>query len=209
MPVRAVRRDGRGAGGGGGGRRGGGARAARRDGEQRRRAAPDGARRGHGPRGSGPGDVGELPRRGGVREARGARHGVARHPRRHRVHGERGVVPGRFGPAAYTASKHAVLGLVRAAAGELGRHGVRVNCVSPGGVATPLSCGLTGMSPEEMEAAAEPHNVLRGKVLKAADVAEAMLFLASDQAAFVSGHNLVVDGATTAVNYAVLQSVGL
>uniref|UniRef100_A0A0D9ZFD3 Uncharacterized protein n=1 Tax=Oryza glumipatula TaxID=40148 RepID=A0A0D9ZFD3_9ORYZ len=116
---------------------------------------------------------------------------------------------GGFGPAAYTASKHAVLGLVRAAAGELGRHGVRVNCVSPGGVATPLSCGLTGMSPEEMEAAAEPHNVLRGKVLKAADVAEAMLFLASDQAAFVSGHNLVVDGATTAVNYAVLQSVGL
>ncbi|EEE60243.1 hypothetical protein OsJ_13249 [Oryza sativa Japonica Group] len=113
------------------------------------------------------------------------------------------------GRPAYTASKHAVLGLVRAAAGELGRHGVRVNCVSPGGVATPLSCGLTGMSPEEMEAAAEPHNVLRGKVLKAADVAEAMLFLASDQAAFVSGHNLVVDGATTAVNYAVLQSVGL
>uniref|UniRef100_A0A0D3FR01 SDR family oxidoreductase n=1 Tax=Oryza barthii TaxID=65489 RepID=A0A0D3FR01_9ORYZ len=78
--------------------------------------------------------------------------------------------------------------------------------VAGGGAGT---CGLTGMSPEEMEAAAEPHNVLRGKVLKAADVAEAMLFLASDQAAFVSGHNLVVDGATTAVNYAVLQSVGL
>ncbi|KAG8098867.1 hypothetical protein GUJ93_ZPchr0013g36442 [Zizania palustris] len=116
---------------------------------------------------------------------------------------------GGFGPASYTASKHALLGLVRAAAGELGRHGVRVNCVSPGGVATPLSCGLMGVSPEEMEAASEPYNVLRGKVLKAADVAEALLFLASDQAGFVSGHNLVVDGATTAVNPAVLQSVGL
>ncbi|KAL5210601.1 hypothetical protein ABZP36_006224 [Zizania latifolia] len=116
---------------------------------------------------------------------------------------------GGFGPASYTASKHALLGLVRAAAGELGRHGVRVNCVSPGGVATPLSCGLMGVSPEEIEASSEHYNVLRGKVLKAADVAEAMLFLASDQAGFVSGHNLVVDGATTAVNPAVLQSVGL
>lgn len=116
---------------------------------------------------------------------------------------------GGFGPASYTASKHAVLGLVRAAAGELGRHGVRVNCVSPGGVATPLSCALMGVGPEELEAMVEPHNVLRGKVLRASDVAEAALFLASDQAGFVSGHNLVVDGATTAVNPTVLQSVGL
>lgn len=116
---------------------------------------------------------------------------------------------GGFGPASYTASKHALLGLVRAAAGELGRHGVRVNCVSPGGVATPLSCALMGVGPEELEAMTVPHNVLRGKVLRAEDVAEAALFLASDQAAFISGHNLVVDGATTAVNPAVLHSIGL
>ncbi|KAL6893761.1 hypothetical protein ACP4OV_007859 [Aristida adscensionis] len=116
---------------------------------------------------------------------------------------------GGFGPASYTASKHALLGLVRAAAGELGRHGVRVNCVSPGGVATPMSCALMGVGPEELEALTVPHNVLRGKVLRAEDVAEAALFLASDQAAFVSGHNLVVDGGTTAVNPAVLHSVGL
>ncbi|XP_044949713.1 short-chain dehydrogenase reductase 3b-like [Hordeum vulgare subsp. vulgare] len=118
-------------------------------------------------------------------------------------------VQGGFGPASYTASKHALLGLVRAAAGELGRHGVRVNLVSPGGVATPLSCAVVGVGAEEMEAMTEAHNVLRGKVLRASDVAEAALFLASDQAGFISGHNLVVDGATTAVNPVVLQSVGL
>lgn len=116
---------------------------------------------------------------------------------------------GGFGPASYTASKHALLGLVRAAAGELGRHGVRVNCVSPGGVATPLSCALMGVGPRELEAMTVLHNVLQGKVLRAEDVAEAALFLASDQAAFISGHNLVVDGATTAVNPAVLHTVGL
>nr|CAB3497581.1 unnamed protein product [Digitaria exilis] len=116
---------------------------------------------------------------------------------------------GGFGPASYTASKHALLGLVRAAAGELGRHGVRVNCVSPSGVATPMSCTLMGVGPEELEAMTVPHNVLRGKVLRAEDVAEAALFLASDQGAFISGHNLVVDGATTAVNPDVLHSIGL
>uniref|UniRef100_A0ACD5WE00 Uncharacterized protein n=1 Tax=Avena sativa TaxID=4498 RepID=A0ACD5WE00_AVESA len=118
-------------------------------------------------------------------------------------------VQGGYGPASYTASKHALLGLVRAAAGELGRHGVRVNLVSPGGVATPLSMAVAGMGAEEIEASTEAHSVLRGKVLRAADVAEAALFLASDQAGFVSGHNLIVDGATTAVNPAVMRSVGL
>ncbi|GJM97138.1 hypothetical protein PR202_ga14042 [Eleusine coracana subsp. coracana] len=116
---------------------------------------------------------------------------------------------GGFGPASYTASKHALLGLVRTAAGELGPRGVRVNCVSPSGVATPMSCNLMGVGPNELEALTVPHNVLRGKVLRAEDVAEAALFLASDQAAFISGHNLVVDGATTAVNPAVLHSIGL
>ena len=104
---------------------------------------------------------------------------------------------GGFGPASYTASKHAVLGLVRAAAGELGRHGVRVNCVSPSGVATPMSCALMGIGPEELEAMTVPGNVLQGKVLRAEDVAEAALFLASDQAGFINGHNLVVDGGFT------------
>lgn len=119
-------------------------------------------------------------------------------------------VQGGYGPASYTASKHALLGLVRAAAGELGSHGVRVNVVSPGGVATPLSLALApGMAAEELEAMTEAMSPLRGKMLRAADVAEAALFLASDQAGYVSGHNLVVDGATTTVNPAVLRTLGL
>ncbi|OEL33900.1 Short-chain dehydrogenase reductase 3b, partial [Dichanthelium oligosanthes] len=118
-------------------------------------------------------------------------------------------VQGGFGPASYTASKHAVAGLTKSVAAELGRHGVRVNCVSPSGVATPLSCRLTGIGPEELEATAAVHTVLQGKVLRAEDVAEAALFLASDQAGFISGHNLVLDGATTAVNTAVLHTIGL
>ncbi|URD82860.1 short-chain dehydrogenase reductase, partial [Musa troglodytarum] len=58
---------------------------------------------------------------------------------------------GGLGPVAYTASKHALVGLVSAAAGELGLHGIRVNCVSPFGVATPLACGYHGRSPEQVE----------------------------------------------------------
>jgi NAD(P)-dependent dehydrogenase (short-subunit alcohol dehydrogenase family) len=84
-----------------------------------------------------------------------------------------------------------------------------VNLVSPGGVATPLSLAVAGMSTEEMEIMTEAGSLLRGKVLRAADVAEAALFLASDQAGYVSGHNLVVDGATTTVNLAVLRTLGL
>ena len=105
-----------------------------------------------------------------------------------------------LGPAAYTITKHALLGLVRAAAGEYGPHGIRVNCVSPFGVATPLACGLNGASPETVERLTCSLSVLKKVVLKASHIAEAALFLASDESAFISGHDLVVDGATTVFN---------
>ncbi|KAL2251715.1 short-chain dehydrogenase reductase 3b-like [Sesamum indicum] len=97
-------------------------------------------------------------------------------------------------PAAYVASKHAVLGLVRAAARELGPHGIRVNCVSPHGVATPMVCDVLGMDVASVEARFSGMGNLKGVVLKKDHVAEAVLFLASDESAYVSATNLSIDG---------------
>ncbi|CAN1353130.1 Short-chain dehydrogenase reductase 3b [Linum perenne] len=108
---------------------------------------------------------------------------------------------GGTGPHAYTASKHALVGLVRSACGELGEYGIRVNCISPFGLATPLTCGAFGMRPDEVEANCSKIANLKGIVLKARHVAETALFLASDESAYVSGHNLAVDGGFTVVNH--------
>ncbi|XP_074584196.1 momilactone A synthase-like [Curcuma longa] len=107
-------------------------------------------------------------------------------------------VMGGLAPPVYTCSKHALLGLTRSAAAELGKHGVRVNCVSPALVATPQAVSHTQASKEELEAMGEAISTLKGVKLKAEDIAEAALFLASDESRFVSGHNLIVDGACTA-----------
>ncbi|XP_057484231.1 short-chain dehydrogenase reductase 3b-like [Actinidia eriantha] len=107
---------------------------------------------------------------------------------------------GGSGPHAYTASKHALIGLARSACSELGVYGIRVNCISPFGVATPLSCKAYHLEPSEVEANSCGLANLKGIVLKARHVAEAALFLASDESAYVSGHNLVVDGGFTVVS---------
>ncbi|XP_010911600.1 short-chain dehydrogenase reductase 3a [Elaeis guineensis] len=106
-----------------------------------------------------------------------------------------GVTKGGFGPAAYTASKLAVVGFVRSAAAELGRHGIRANCISPGAVATLLTMEYLGLTQSQVEESAENGMVLKGGgPLKASDIGEAALFLASDESAFVTGQNLIVDG---------------
>ncbi|KAJ4712179.1 Short-chain dehydrogenase/reductase [Melia azedarach] len=94
----------------------------------------------------------------------------------------------------YHMSKHAVLGLVRAASTQLGANGIRVNCVSPYGVATPALCKTLGMEMDEVEKTCEVHPPLKGLVLKTNHVADAVLFLASKDSEFVNGHDLVVDG---------------
>ncbi|XVF54255.1 hypothetical protein PTKIN_Ptkin05aG0165700 [Pterospermum kingtungense] len=94
----------------------------------------------------------------------------------------------------YCMSKHAVLGLVRSASKQLGEHGIRVNCVSPNGLATPMTCDTNGKSVEEVEEIYEAGRVLKGAVLRAGHVADAVLFLASGESELITGHDLVVDG---------------
>ncbi|KAG8079234.1 hypothetical protein GUJ93_ZPchr0007g3682 [Zizania palustris] len=117
-------------------------------------------------------------------------------------------VLGGLGPHAYTASKHALVGLTKNVACELGEHGIRVNCISPFGVATPMLVnawrqgGDASSAPsqdevEKMEEMVRGLATLKGPTLRAGDIAEAALFLASDESRYVSGHNLVVDGGVT------------
>ncbi|KAI4301561.1 hypothetical protein L6164_034828 [Bauhinia variegata] len=108
-----------------------------------------------------------------------------------------GLVGG-TGTHGYTTSKHAVVGLVRTACTELGTYGIRVNCVSPYAVATPLACTALNMEADEVEATGCDRSNLKGVILKARHTAEAALFLASDDSVYISGHNLVVDGGFTA-----------
>ncbi|CAN4088155.1 unnamed protein product [Withania somnifera] len=94
----------------------------------------------------------------------------------------------------YAMSKHAVLGLVKSASKGLGKYGIRVNCVSPAAVATPMLEKSMKMTAEEIEKMFESFNCLKNGAIKASHVADAVLFLASDDSKFVTGHNLVVDG---------------
>ncbi|CAI9773750.1 unnamed protein product [Fraxinus pennsylvanica] len=98
----------------------------------------------------------------------------------------------------YAMSKHAVLGLVRSASRQLGEYGIRVNSVSPSAVVTPLTCEANQMTLKDVEKLYEnsfvPLTSLKGIVLTVRHIAEAVLFLVSDNSAFVTGHDLVVDG---------------
>jgi NAD(P)-dependent dehydrogenase (short-subunit alcohol dehydrogenase family) len=99
--------------------------------------------------------------------------------------------------AAYSASKHAVLGLTKSAAIEYARKGIRVNAVCPGVIRTAMYERAVAADPQIGLAAAQMHPV--GRLGEVDEVAAVVLWLCSDAASFVTGHAHTVDGGLTAV----------
>jgi len=106
-----------------------------------------------------------------------------------------GSIMSSFGDAefmAYAASKHAILGLTRSLANELGPMGITVNCVQPGAIVT----GMTRPTFDAMPEAAEYYRSRSalGRLGQPEDIADVFAFLASDDARFITGQGIMVDG---------------
>lgn len=102
---------------------------------------------------------------------------------------------GGLGPHAYSAAKHAVIGLTKSASSELNQHGIRVNAIAPGNIATPMTADVVSGDPTDL-ATVQKH-IGKTSPLGIAGAPEHManvaLFLASDEAAYVSGHTILAD----------------
>jgi NAD(P)-dependent dehydrogenase (short-subunit alcohol dehydrogenase family) len=112
-----------------------------------------------------------------------------------------GVVGG-LGPHAYTAAKHAVVGLTKSVASELAPLGIRVNAVAPGNTVTAMTSSVITGDPNAT--AKTEQSIKAGSPLGIAgmpsDIANALLYLASEEARYVTAHTLVVDaGQTSAI----------
>jgi (+)-trans-carveol dehydrogenase len=117
-----------------------------------------------------------------------------------------GIVP-QFGLTAYIASKHAVIGLMRSLSAELGQYSVRANCICPGSVDTPMlnnsvvfdvfTGGKEGAVLDDMAFAAGSMHVLPVSFMEPQVMSNAVLFLASDDAKFITGVAMPVDAGMT------------
>ena len=106
-----------------------------------------------------------------------------------------GLVGARGYPG-YVASKHAVIGLTKAAALEYARDGIRVNAVCPGFIQTDMVQRMTAGDADAETQLASRHPI--GRMGTAEEVAETVVWLISDASSFVTGHSLIVDGGYTA-----------
>ena len=96
--------------------------------------------------------------------------------------------------SAYAASKHGIVGLTKSAALEYARHNIRVNAVCPGSINRPTVRGDKVWTVEKPDDGLHP----LGRFCTSEEVAEAVVWLCSDAASFVTGHTLIVDGGRTA-----------
>jgi len=108
-------------------------------------------------------------------------------------------IQGGLGPHAYTAAKHAIVGITRSVAAELAQYGIRANCISPAGMATPMVAALSG-DPNDIkgtEANLARTSPLKDRPGRAEDVVNAALWLASDESGYTSGLRLTTDAGLT------------
>ena len=98
---------------------------------------------------------------------------------------------------AYTTSKHGVLGLTRALAAELGKHGIRVNAIGPGLIETPLNAQARANNPDLVKIFLD-HTPL-GRAGKPEDIVGPAIFLASDLSSYVTGSIVMADGGYRAI----------
>lgn len=101
------------------------------------------------------------------------------------------------GQISYGTSKGAVIQMTRNMAADFAADGIRVNCVCPGAIETPLTAALQDDSMKAIKQQMEAEHLM-GRFGEPIEIANAILFLASDEASFVTGHPLVVDGGWTA-----------
>jgi len=102
--------------------------------------------------------------------------------------------------APYVAAKHGVVGIARTMANELARHKIRVNTVHPTGVDTPMTTGLGGLEGlinSDPELGPMFMNTFPVEIVDARDISNAVLFLASDEARYVTGLEFTVDAGNT------------
>jgi len=97
------------------------------------------------------------------------------------------------GRAAYGSIKWAVRGITKVGAAEWGDRGIRVNSIHPGIIETPMTAGLRAFTDADVRARTE-RNIPLGRVGQAIDIAYMALFLASDESAYCTGQEFVVDG---------------
>jgi NAD(P)-dependent dehydrogenase (short-subunit alcohol dehydrogenase family) len=117
---------------------------------------------------------------------------------------------GTEGGSAYNASKAGVVMLTKSMAIDYGRRGIRVNCICPGAIDTPMLRSITDSEGMDVYRERLRQEHLLGRFGRPSEIAAAAAFLASEDASFITGHALVVDGGFTAgLRVGLLEQLGM